>query len=63
MAATERPPRAAEAAAQAGIAQVQRGAKLQPAGSAARFGGAPGIVVSRVPGSAPCKFAASRPWV
>jgi hypothetical protein len=45
------------------MASVQRGAKLQPSGNVARFGGAPGIVVSLVPGSAPCKFAASSPWV
>src|SRR5260221_285209 len=37
---------------QVGSALEQRGAKLQPDGSAARSGGAPGIVISLVPGSA-----------
>jgi hypothetical protein len=48
---------------QVGSALEQRGAKLQPDGSAARSGGAPGIVISLVPGSAPCKLAARRPSV
>jgi hypothetical protein len=40
------------ASAQAATASAQRGAKLQPCGSDARLGGAPGIVVNRLPGFA-----------
>jgi hypothetical protein len=45
------------------IVYRHRGAKAQPGGICARFGGAPGIVSSTLPRSPPCTVEASNPLV